>query len=136
MKKTIQNNIFWHERNFSRDPEESSEQALSNYLIYLLPKEPNLKKNHNGKPLHDRERLVRQSLKNISRASLDVSGCSWAFRESLGIFGDLWGPLGVFGGLLYPTWDFFGFLILLETFRFSYPTWDFRFSYLTWDLLS
>ena len=52
---------------------------------------------HNGKPLHDRERLVRQSLKNISRASLDVSGC-----PSLGIFwvfGGLWGSLGVFGDL-------------------------------------
>ena len=54
-------------------------------------------KKHNGKPLHDRERLVRQSLKNISRASLDVSGC-----PSLGIFwvfGGLWGSLGVFGDL-------------------------------------
>ena len=56
-----------------------------------------IKKKHNGKPLHDRERLVRQSLKNISRASLDVSGC-----PSLGIFwvfGGLWGSLGVFGDL-------------------------------------
>ena len=49
---------------------------------------------HNGKPLHDRERLVRQSLENISKASLDVSGC-----PSLGIFGGLWRSLGVFGGL-------------------------------------
>ena len=63
---------------------------------------------HNGKPLHDRERLVRQSLEDISRASLDVSGCPWASRGifrnrwglqgffgelgSLGVFGDLWGP--------------------------------------------
>ena len=49
---------------------------------------------HNGKPLHDREGLVRQSLENISKASLDVSGC-----PSLGIFGGLWRSFGVFGGL-------------------------------------
>ena len=104
---------------------------------------------HNGKPLHDRERLVRQSLENISKASLDVSGC-----PSLGIFGGLWRSLGVFGGLWgslgifgvfsvfmqdksfpfsharwdilvpHPRWDLV-FLILHETFGFSYPTWDF-----------
>ena len=91
---------------------------------------------HNGKPLHDRKWLVKQSLEDISRASLDVSGCSWASRGSLGIFGDFWWPLGVFGGLFLSYMRLFGFLILLETFQFSYPTRDFWFSYLTWNFLS
>ena len=62
------------------------------------------KKKHNGKPLHDRERLVRQSLEDISKASLDVSGCPslgifGGLWRSLGDFGGLWGSLGIFGGL-------------------------------------
>ena len=63
-------------------------------------------KKHNGKPLHDRERLVRQSLENISRASLDVIGCPWAsrgiFGSLWGVFWGLWGSLEIFGDLWGP----------------------------------
>ena len=107
------------------------------------------KMKHNGKPLHDRERLVRQSLENISKASLDVSGCPslrifGGLWRSLGVSGGLWGSLGIFGVFSvfmqdksfpfsharwdilvpHPRWDLV-FLILHETFGFSYPTWDF-----------
>ena len=83
-------------------------------------------KKHNGKPLHDRERLVRQSLEDISRATLDVSGYPrnlWDLWGSLGIFGDLWGSLEIFGDLLSLALlkvRLFSFLIQDETFRFSH----------------
>ena len=63
---------------------------------------------HNGKPLHDRERLIRQILENIGHLdNVAIPGHLWAFmgifagfflggRGSLGIFGDLWGSLGIF----------------------------------------
>ena len=101
----------------------------------LLPKlfRPAMRK-HNGKPLHDRERLVRQSLEDISKASLDVSGC-----PSLGIFGGLWRSLGVFR-VLWGSFQFSckirvsRFLMQDETFQFSHARWDILVPHPRWDL--
>ena len=88
-------------------------------------------KKHNGKPLHDRERLVRQSLENISKASLDVSGC-----PSLGIFGGLWRSLGVFGGLWGSLGIFGVFSVFMQdkSFPFSHARWDILVPHPRWDL--
>jgi hypothetical protein len=88
----------------------------------LDKRQSGLQTKHNGKPLHDRKRLVRQSLEDISRTSLDISGCPWASRGSLGIFGDLWGSFNIS-------------LIKGKTFQFSHARWDFSISHPRWDFL-
>ena len=80
----------------------------------------NLNIKHNGKPLHDRERLVRQSLEDISKASLDVSGCPF-----LGIFGGLWRFVGVFRDL----WGSFQFSCKIRVSRFYMQDETFQFSH-------
>ena len=62
-----------------------------------------------------------QAFPGLPLTSLGVHGHLCCFRESLGVFGDLWGSLGIFGDLLgldLLKIRMFSFLMQDETFQF------------------